>query len=346
MATDETEAPSLSDGSPGAVALEDKFKQWDKESKRHQKSRLSFVKAVIFVGPIAVTLLTLQAIVFRDGPAAAWLIFGEMVLLLVAVAVPFLKFGRSHGEWINARVRAEVLRREQCLLLAQVGPYLNKTPAEAANEVERRIAILGRPLDDASELLTSTRAPASWRNELEEANRLGNGRELHDVRPRARQYLENRVKEQESWFSKKSHDHETTSRCLERTAHLILTLALALAAVHLGILWRNAFEPSDVHPWWESPLEIAALCLPAFGAAVIAYRSALGSQRQALSYHYHADSLVPFRSAVQAIAVDDEKHEDVSLHFKRLVLDVEEVLSDELRQWWMNMVIKEPHTTA
>ncbi len=328
-------------GSKADKELKSRFDKWDRESDEHQANRLSFVRWAIIVGPFAVVLLAIQVIAVRHGSWAVTLILVEVGLLVIALAIPFLKLGQSHDHWISARVRAEVLRREQYLLAAEVGPYLGKTPVQAAEEVNKRLAVLDRDLGDAGELLASTHAPVDWRNDLEDAT--ARHVVLAQVRERAHQYLEDRVVAQQKWFVKKGHDHENRSRRLENWAKLALTLALVLAGVHLGtLLW----PPRNPHHGWEMALQIAALCLPAVGGAIVAYRSALGSQRQALSYKYYADVMDPLRKQLQTLAGEGHRGTDDTLKFKRLVLDVEEVLSDELRVWWMNMVIKEPHTTA
>ena len=340
-----------------------------KASKRGTNNRTSFksvvspsVLSAIFVGPIAVLLLAMQVIAFPHGRVAAGLIATEVVLLGIAICIPFLKLGRSHNLWISARVRAEVLRRERSLLFAQVGPYLDRTPTGREEEVLKRLVQLDKDLTDGNELLSSTQAPASWRNDLENAaarQHSSHGR-VPDVRQLASEYLQNRVSRQQDWLIKKSKDHMHRSEQLENLGRLALTVAFVLAAIHLGtLLWpilphapvrpilTRAPEPASNDPReWEKALAVAALCLPAIGGALVAYRSALGSQRQALSYKYYATVMVPLHSQLQTLAGESQQHPDASLTFKRLVLDVEEVLSDELRQWWMNMVIKEPHTTA
>ncbi len=347
-------ATGVSDRSAADLKLEGSFNAWDERSNNFQKRRLSFVKWAIVVGPIAVLLLAIQVIAVPHGGWAAVLIAIEALLLGIAVCIPFLKLGRSHNLWISARVRAEVLRRERSLLFAQVGPYLDRTPTDREEEVLKRLVELSKDLTEGNELLSSTQAPTSWRNDLENAaasQHSNHARDLPDVRQLASAYLQNRVSEQQDWFIKTSKDHEHRSERLENRARLVLTVALVLAAIHLGtLLWQwltHAPKPDcNDHRAWEQVLAIAALSLPAVGAALIAYRSALGSQRQALSYKYYAKVMVPLHSQLQTLAGGSQLHPDDSLKFKRLVLDVEEVLSDELRQWWMNMVIKEPHTTA
>ncbi len=56
--------------------------------------------------------------------------------------------------------------------------------------------------------------------------------------------------------------------------------------------------------------------------------------------------MTPFRNELQSLAGVGQTGVQDTLKFRRVVLDVEELLINELRLWWMNMVIKEPHTTA
>jgi len=339
------QADTLNDGSRAAEKLEQWRGVWDDKSKAHQRRHFSRVFFAIIVGPLAVLFLAVQLIGFHDGPMAVGLISLEVAVLAWALCIPLFKLNRAHDYWLGTRVRAEVFQREMSLLFAQVGPYLGRTATGAADEVDRRFAILhGEHKDGSLESLAFTRAPIQWRNDLESSTA---NQELPDVRDRAGRYLRNRVLAQQEWFLEKSRHHVHRSEHLETVATIVLALALVVAVVHLVTLVPSLFagEPHQP-PLWEDALKIIALWLPAAGSAIVGYRSALGSQRQALSYQYYADAIIPLRDALERLAGAGQAHPKDALNFKRLVLDVEEVLSDELRQWWMNMVIKVPHTTA
>jgi hypothetical protein len=344
MATGHTDR--LNDGSPAAEKLEQWWAVWDDKSKAHQQRHFMLVLSAIAVGPVAVLFQAIQVIAEPDRAWAAVLTGLEMAALGLALSVPVLKLNRSHDRWLSTRVRAEVFQRELSLLFARVGPYLALTATRAADEVDRRFAVLHGEYEVGSlASLAFTRAPAQWRNALESSP---GGRELPDVRNRAARYLQNRVIAQQTWFLEKSHYHEQWSRRLEIAAIVVLALALFVAAVDLIRLLAVGHQPPASNPqqWWEHPLEFVALWLPAVGSAIVGYRSAVGSQRQALSYRYYADAINPLRDALEQLAAEAQERPEDALSFKRLVLDIEEVLSDELQQWWMNMVIKVPHTTA
>ncbi len=89
--------------------------------------------------PLALVMLSLQLLLFREGGAwAGGLILGEILCLGL-----FVHFAWTHpeptAEWIENRVRTELLRREQYLAVVGVGPYLCKTAAEAKREAAVRL---------------------------------------------------------------------------------------------------------------------------------------------------------------------------------------------------------------
>ena len=329
-------------GTDAARKLQDAFGRWDSESIRLQKRRVPIVIFAITLGPLAVLLLATQALAFPNGGSiAVTLIALELAALTVALWIAFLRIGRVHDRWITARLRAETLRREQFLLFAQVGPYLNLGPEAVATHIEQRLLVLDNALHDAVALLPLSDTNGSWRDAVEDgkshpafANVLGD----------ARTYLVQRVTDQLKWFAGKSHLHERRSVLFENAARITLTLALIVAAVHLGLLLRHGTDPASV---FEHILLIAAIALPAIGSAVIALESASGSQRLARSYHHYASVLEPLEDSLLTLAdrATVGTPHDV-LKFKRLVLSVEQILSDEIHQWWMIMAVSEPRPTA
>ncbi len=343
MATGHTDI--LTDGSPAAGTLELWRGTWDKKSDAHQRSHFVLVLSAIAVGPIAVVFQAIQVTAEPGRPWAAVLTGLEMAVLGLALCLPVLKLNRSHNHWLSTRVRAEVFQRELSLLFARVGPYLGLSETRAAEQVDQRFAILHGEYEASSHRsLAFTRASTDWRNELENSR---DNQRLFDVRERAARYLRDRVAAQEQWFLEKSEHHKRWSRRLETCATAVLVLAFVVTAGELVRFLAGEPEPaSNVHRWWELAPKFIALWLPAVGSAIIGYRSALGSQRQALSYQYYAHTIASLRPGLERLASEALDQPDDVLNFKRLVLDIEEVFSDELRQWWMNMVIKVPQTTG
>src|SRR6266496_3263935 len=88
--------------------------------------------------PLALFLLSFQILALPDGGGwAIGLIVSEVLSL--ALLVYFALTNREPtSEWIENRVRTELLRREQYLFLAGVGPYLAKDGSDAIEEALRR----------------------------------------------------------------------------------------------------------------------------------------------------------------------------------------------------------------
>jgi len=88
--------------------------------------------------PIALVLLSLQLLAVPEGGSwALGLILSE--ILCLGIRVYFALTDREPtAEWIVNRVRTELFRREQYLLLAGVGPYLGRDALKAHEEALRR----------------------------------------------------------------------------------------------------------------------------------------------------------------------------------------------------------------
>jgi hypothetical protein len=316
------------------------------------------------LGPLAVVLLAWQAVGFPAGSTpyklmAVSLILGELAVLLTALSIVLLNIGRAHDQWITARLRAEILRREGALFRAGVGPYLNLTPPMAVARLEVRLIALEGELHDPLDLLATRDTHGSWRDALEDAPAVS-GPDSSTLLGYAREYLQTRVTTQREWFTVNSRQHERRSEWLERGAKIVLTLATILAALHLGLLLRHpvseASRDPDANPisevrrggpsldTFEKVLLIVAIWLPALGSGFIAYQSALGSVHLARSYAYYAGAMEPLEESLvdlverfgTSASAEDQRR------LKRCVLAVEELLSNELRQWWMIMAVKKP----
>src|SRR5271157_5860232 len=88
--------------------------------------------------PLALLLLSFQLLALPTGGSwAVGLILGEISCLVILVYLA-LTSREPTAEWIENRLRTELFRREQYLLLAGVGPYLFQKPSEATEEALRR----------------------------------------------------------------------------------------------------------------------------------------------------------------------------------------------------------------
>ena len=125
----------------GGKALHDA--QWTYIGRAVEAQSDYFANGIIaaLLAPLALLLLSLQLLKgTSEGAADAMalgLILSEILCLALLVGVALVN-PEPTAEWIENRVRTELFRREQYLLLAGVGPYLDKQPSEAAAEALRR----------------------------------------------------------------------------------------------------------------------------------------------------------------------------------------------------------------
>jgi hypothetical protein len=319
----------------------------DSRALKLQKKRLTFALVAVAIGPVAVSLLAVQVIaVPPEFHFVARVLIGlELILLAGALGISFMSTGRSHNEWIRERLRSEILRREEFLLYGQVGPYLNTPRSMLDNRVQERLRIIENDVGDPLPLLSMTDSQGIWSEALEDAKTSGNLLVLPDLADRVRIYVSQRVAIQREWFAAKSKSHELHSRILENGAKLILTLALIVAAYHLGSIAVAAPSQGDGNGHDASShkaLMIIAICLPAVGGTFVGLQSILGSERLSRSYRYHAEALLIAETSLRRLQTDmasasPATSAETQFRFMRGVLATEELLTDELQKWWLVM---------
>jgi SMODS and SLOG-associating 2TM effector domain 1 len=154
--------------------------------------------------------------------------------------------------------------------------------------------------------------------------------------PLLQAYLQKRIVNQREYFSRKCSQHRRHAWYFEGGAKLSLALALIIAAVHLGTLWAGDAEPEGARI-----LIVAAIFFPIVGAALVGLLSIFGCRRLSVSYAHHAEEMERLEKELRALEsnmITSEKPIDVlDLNFRRLLLETERVLSNELRLWWMFM---------
>ena len=152
---------------------------------------------------LALLLLALQLLVFPFG--GAWAV--GLILAEITCVGYLLMFVWTKNEptelWISNRLRAELLRREQYLVVANVGPYLGKDDTESELiAIQRASTIRGAPsvrLHDLAALQDNRQD--SW---IEAALTSGDMLPIPgDLAARIQTYLEHRIGKQLLWFSSK-----------------------------------------------------------------------------------------------------------------------------------------------
>jgi hypothetical protein len=316
--------------------ISEEFCKWDRLTRKNQKKRIGFGFVTALLGPIAVLLLTLQILVFPaptrgEGsgvppdcqPPMRWeasvLIGSELILLAGTLLISFCQIGRFRHKWIEYRVRTEVLRREQFLLQARVGPYL--TTHNPANAVHRRLEVIRNRQDPMELIPLQYPEGKTWRDELEDD---GPGTPPQpNLLECLRTYLANRLDDQLKWFSNRETSHAKHDWWLETGAKVLLLLAVLAALVHLalvldlvklprasqdpagdsvlraiiGFVFTVLFPPAGLGFYtlgWLHNLHhlhlavgLAAIVYPPASAALTALQSLFESKRLSRSYHGH-----------------------------------------------------------
>ena len=145
---------------------------------------------------------------------------------------------------------------------------------------------------------------------------------------------------------RKSIEHGQHTWWLEGGSKITLTLAIIVAAIHLGYHGTNRSENCVA-----KFLTVIAILLPALGAALIGLLSIFGCRRLSRSYLYHAHALERLENAVRelqtdALKADPQQKGEISFQFRRILLETEELLSNELRLWWLYMQPEAPRASS
>ena len=262
------------------------FKIWDIAALKKQKKAIQFATISSLLIPFAVLLLTIQILAFPSpGILAIILIAIELSSLLFALLILICRLGPRAGDWAHERLRAEVLRREEFLLLARIGPYLKKSSLAALESaLNSRLAQIDNPTK-SPDLLLPLRDGQPWCYELEEAGR-GNTATSDPDFPNA--FLKDRVVNQRNWFWTKRNKFNKINWRYENIIRGTLALALVLASMHLVSLLFGIYEAGNGHPWLRLIIEVAAITMLPIGSAAAALQSLSQGRRLGRSYKVHA----------------------------------------------------------
>ncbi|MFQ5995734.1 MAG: hypothetical protein ACE5K1_11655 [Acidiferrobacterales bacterium] len=327
-------------------AIEKAFKRRDSRALKHYQRRLNLTVFSVALGPVAVLLLATQVLVYPEGGViGSTLIAIELAVLTLVLAVGFLQMGRSHRLWIRERLRAEVLRREEFLLRARVGPYLGTQATALGERVSERLVTIDSEVNDPVALLRLQDEGENWRDALEDAKHNNTLGITPDFADNLQAYLTQRTKRQREWFSENSSALGKHARFYENGARLVVVLALIIAALHLG--WLNADHDGG---FMHTLLIVIAIVAPAIGSAFVGLQSVSGSQRLSRSHAFHAHALERLEKIFRRIQLKLEQSgaadDDLQFQFQRAVLGTEELLSSELYLWWLIMHTEAPRASA
>jgi len=323
--------------------IEEALTRRDRIALQNKGRRLTFAVTAAALGPLAVLLLEAH-VVFPPKYADAF-ISAELVALTFALAISFLRLDQSHYTWLAERLRTELLRREKFLLFARVGPYLDTPQSTIALRVEQRLATIDDDISDAFALLGMADGEVTWRDALEDARGAAASAEIPAISTELQAYLDERIINQRNWYSRKAVQHGKHAWWLEGGSKMTLTLAIIVAAIHLGV---HAFGNGEIPS--ANLLTAIAVLLPVLGAALIGLLSIFGCRRLSRSYMHHAHALEPLENAMRTLQTDalkvDLREGEISFRFKRILLETEDLLSNELRLWWLYMHPEAPRASG
>jgi hypothetical protein len=298
---------------------------------------------------LAVVFLSAQTIfVPAGGSAAVGLAFAESLLLFVLVAMVWARPQPTH-DWVQSRMRAELLRREQYLRLVSVGPYLGRTEAEQAEISDTRIvAISESGLRQLEELtVPAEREPAHSRGvERPWIDAIWQTPETRstiaaDISDRMRSYLHYRIGKQLMWFTLGIGACERLDRRITWALKILVLAAVVVAAVHATLLFVAG---SRSRPYGTSdPLLVAlvAAVLPPFCSGLVAGHDVFGVRKLALSYRDIRRALRRYEHSLQSLinrlgtATADRAVKQITIEFQALVLHTEVALTEEMQRWVM-----------
>jgi len=315
------------------------FNKWDGDALKKQKKAIQFTTISSLLIPIAVLLMTIQVLAFRSaGIIAVVLISLELGALLFSLLILVCRLAPRAGEWAHERLRAEVLRREGFLLLARVGPYLERTsPAELELTMAQRLAQIDNCINPPDTYLP-LRKEKPWRDELEDA---GLGKTAPPQPGCLEDFLKDRVLDQRDWFWAKRGKSNRLNWRFENIIRGTLVMAIVIASMHLISLIFGTYETGGGRPLLRLVIEIAAITLPPIGSAAAALQAVFQGRRLGRSYKLHSLDLDVLHHELLALGAAKTEttisQENYEFQLKRLVLRTEELLANELRVWYFIM---------
>lgn len=300
--------------------------------------------------PLAVIIASCQFLAWPDG--GTWAIGlniaeGSCLLFLIYLA---LTASEPTAEWIENRVRVELLRREQYLVLVGIGPYLGIDATGRESEAARRLAEIQAAETRTLVELIPLKDPSgmTW---IESLHRRGCGSAplYAELRGRMDTYLYRRVGKQLLWFSNEIRDCERNDRIWRRSLTGALLVALIIALIHLGNLIAHlscqSGNPSDNA--WRLLVDISALTLPPAAAASIGVRSMYNFRARSRVYRHERSQLQHQWGALEALLIKVREHEhhsscdcdlaQIQFDFRAIALRTEHSLSTEMEQWMLVM---------
>jgi hypothetical protein len=282
---------------------------------------------------VAVLIAALQATTAPDNQLASGLAIAN-IAIMTALVVLVWRTRNPSQPWVRARTRAELLRREQFLCLAQVGPYQNLTSDRLPAVAAARATVIATAADQTIEQilpLQNQESGTHWYEQLYTHPHT----ELADLHGRACSYLHYRIAKQHLWFTLAARDNYRAERHTAAT-----TRAALIAAVGATILQTALqFTPNaETITTLSATTGTLTLVLPPLCAFLLATQELFSYRRLADAYRLMIQQLDDARAALGRLVVAAGRATEADRavrvrQFQTTVLQTEQLLTQEIQQW-------------
>lgn len=324
-------------------AIHDAQKRMLSEAPDFQGRFLALGITVSLVPPLALLFLSLQTLFFPHSSSwGAGLVFAEGLLLFYLIWNVWTNPDPTQ-RWVQARVRAEVLRREQYLCMAAVGPYLQSSSSPSRQVGTNRLDLLVSaeipqlrqiiPLSTPCDFESSNHGDCRWLDDLWRS--ADSSVRLPDALERMECYRHYRIGKQKMWFTRSSrlnHGYERWITCALKIAVLI---AFAAASIYAALL----FEQMDHSSALPKVAHLFGFVLPPLGAAFLALQSLFSFRTLAISYYNTYEELLRLETNLVWLikryqtTTDEAEYHRIETEFQALVLHTESILTQEMKTW-------------
>lgn len=294
---------------------------------------------------LALFLLSFQLLAVQSGEWAIGMILSEISCLMILVYLA-LSNPEPTADWIENRIKAELFRREQYLLVAGVGPYLSEEPGAVEETLRRRGHIESA---DAHTMLDLVRmreqSGVTWLENL--YRNAGKLPVRSDFVERMESYLYHRIGRQLVWFANELRDIKENERLWSRLLTGALLAAIGAAAIHVFRLYD---APGEARDEFSKAIGTLAIVLPPLGTACIGIRAMYNFRGRSRIYEHEKAQLYEEKGMLEALVqkaknitgrTGDPQPGDMELCFRAIALRTEQSLSFELEQWVVLMERRE-----
>lgn len=289
--------------------------------------------------PLALLLLALQVIL----QGTHWESFGVGLIIAESICLAYLIYvaltqHSPASEWVTNRLKAEILRREQYLLLAQIGPYASGLSIQDSDVARTRRAQIEASNKETLRQLILTRN-ASGMTWLEELCRNGVGQMAPpESEDRIAIYLQQRVTKQLNWFTNAMRQVEQSERRWSTFLKGALTFALVVALVHATDLYlaRNSDPESGV---FATVVTVLGFLAPPIGAAIVSIQNLYSHRLRWEFYNLQKSFLHSSQASLRNLLgrYHESSSTDAWFEFRCVAARTEESLSSEMHSWLLLM---------